>query len=154
MTEDILREALPGDAPGILRCVCDAYAMYVERIGKKPMPMLQDYAEVIARDEVYVAESAQGDILGVLVLEQTPEGFFLDNIAVSPNAQGRGLGRKLLELAESAALRRGEETLYLYTNEQMWENQTLYERFGYARYDQRVVSGYARFFYRKRLTPG
>ena len=43
--------------------------------------------------------------------EQTPEGFFLDNIAVGPNAQGRGLGRKLLELAESAALRRGERRM-------------------------------------------
>jgi ribosomal protein S18 acetylase RimI-like enzyme len=45
--------------------------------------------------------------LGVLVLAETGEGFLLDNVAVSPQTQGRGIGKKLLEFAEQRAQAKG-----------------------------------------------
>ena len=146
-----LRKALARDAPAILACVREAYAPYVERMGKEPGPMREDYTEVIARAQVHVAVDKEGGLAGVLVLELTADGFCLDNIAVRPLFHGKGVGRELLTLAEGEALRQGHSSLYLYTNECMHENQVLYARNGYVEYRRAVVKGYARIFYRKSL---
>ena len=151
MAEIALRPALPSDAPGIAACVCEAYVHYIERIGKQPGPMLEDYSLVIAEHMVHVA--AQGGlVLGAIVLKTTDEGFYLDNVAVRPFAKGTGVGRMLLELAESQAKQRGYTSIYLATHELMVENRALYNRIGYVEYDHRVVSGYPRVFFRKTLT--
>jgi ribosomal protein S18 acetylase RimI-like enzyme len=92
------------------------------------------------------------EIVGVLVLAHTEEGFCLDNIAVRPDWQGSGIGRQLLQLAESEAGRQGFDSIYLYTNELMSENRALYRKIGYRDYDRRIVDGYRRVFLRKRLT--
>ena len=42
-----LRSATADDAPLIAALVASAYAHYVERIGRLPGPMTQDYPEVI-----------------------------------------------------------------------------------------------------------
>ena len=65
-----------------------AYSHYVSRIGKPPGPMLDDYAKRIADGQTWVLEDA-GRIVGILVLEETPAGLLLDNIAVLPECQGR-----------------------------------------------------------------
>jgi N-acetylglutamate synthase-like GNAT family acetyltransferase len=145
-----LREANVADVGAVTRCVCAAYLRYVERIGRQPWPMLQDYRRIIATSQVHVAEH-QGRIVGVLELRITGDGFLLDNIAVDPAAQGIGVGRRLLELDEREAARRGFSSIYLMTNEKMTENQALYTRIGYVPFDRQTVDGYARVLMRKRL---
>jgi len=145
-----IRRARPDDVPGITRCVCAAYLQYIERIGKQPAPMLQNYAAVITASQVHVAERA-GRILGVLELVVTDEGFLLDSVAVDPVARGTGVGRQLLEFAEGEARRQGHASIYLMTNEKMIENQALYTRIGYVLFDRRVVHGYPRVLLRKAL---
>ena len=94
---------------------------------------------------------AGGRVVGVIVLTSTEEGFCLDNVAVRPSFQGKGVGRRLLRFAESEALRQGYDSIYLYTNELMSENRALYCRIGYVEYDHRVVDGYPRAYSRKVL---
>jgi GNAT superfamily N-acetyltransferase len=127
-----------------------AYRHYIERIGREPGPMLEDYADVIRERHVTIAESG-GRLAGVLVLDRTDEGFLLENVAVDPVHKGKGLGRALLERAESEAKRAGFDSIYLYTHEKMTENQALYAKIGYVEYDRRVEAGLARVFMRKRL---
>ena len=112
--------------------------------------MLQDYSSVILTSQVHVAEQ-DGRIVGVLELLVTDEGFLLDSIAVDPPVQGSGVGRQLLEFAESEARRQGFESIYLMTNEKMTENQELYARIGYVLFDRQVVHGYSRVLMRKSL---
>lgn len=81
----------------------------------------------------------------------TAEGFYVDNVAVRPSVKGKGVGRRLLELAEREARRQGYESIYLATHELMAENRALYQRIGYVEYDHRVVNGYPRVFFRKAL---
>jgi GNAT superfamily N-acetyltransferase len=150
MTAIVLRPALPSDAPGVAACVCEGYVHYIERIGKQPGPMLEDYSVVITEAIVHVA--AQGDrVVGAIVLKTTEEGFYLDNVAVRPSAKGSGVGRLLLQLAESEARQRGYASIYLATHELMVENRALYARIGYVEYDHRLVNGYPRVFFRKAL---
>lgn len=146
-----LRPAKPQDAAAIAACVCEAYVHYIERIGKQPGPMLEDYAQVVSDSQVHVAVSA-GRVVGAIVLKTTDEGFYVDNVAVRPDVKGQGVGRLLLELAETEARRQGYKSIYLATHELMVENRALYLRIGYEEYDRRVVSGYPRVFFRKALS--
>jgi GNAT superfamily N-acetyltransferase len=146
----VIRAATAADVPGVTRCVCAAYLQYIERVGKQPAPMLQDYSNVIHASQVHVA-ARDRYILGVLELLVTDEGFLLDSIAVDPSAQGTGIGRTLFEFAEQEARRQGYDSIYLMTNEKMTENQELYSRIGYVLFDRRIVHGYPRVLMRKAL---
>jgi ribosomal protein S18 acetylase RimI-like enzyme len=150
MRRPSLRPATVADAPRLTEVVHAAYAHYVERLGGPPRPMTDDYTEVVRDYDVTVAERG-GAIAGLIVLGSGEEGFFVDNVAVDPSHQGSGVGRALLEHAESAARRAGFDSIYLYTHELMAENLALYSRAGYVEYDRRL-HGDARLVYlRKRL---
>jgi N-acetylglutamate synthase-like GNAT family acetyltransferase len=145
------RTATLQDVAGITACVCEAYVHYIERIGKRPGPMLEDFDETVRTAQVHVAE-ADGRIVGVAVFKINDEGFYLDNIAVRPSVKGSGVGRSLLELAEAEARRQGFASIFLATHELMHENRALYGRVGYVEFDHRVVSGFPRVFLRKQLS--
>ena len=148
-----IRQARAADAIAAFACAQAAFAIYVDRIGKPPGPMLLDYAAEIAAGHVWVAET-KGRIVGALVQFETKDGFYIDTVAAHPDAQGTGVGRALLVYAEQEALRRGYDSLYLCTNEKMTENQVFYPRIGYVETARRLEDGYQRVFYRKSLGQG
>jgi GNAT superfamily N-acetyltransferase len=146
-----LRPATARDVARIKACIDASYGHYVERIGRLPGPMRDDYAEILrTRRSVMVAELGDS-IVGVLVLDVTDEGFCLETVGVEPAHWGKGLGRTLLEFAEAEARRAGYDSIYLYTHQKMTENQALYARIGYVEYDRRVEGGLPRVYMRKRL---
>ena len=146
-----LRRATLADAKAVAALVDRAYGHYVERLGGRPGPMSEDYAQVIRDHEVTLAESGEA-ILGVLVLAVTDSGFTIENVAVDPAERGRGLGRILLELAEAEARRAGFDSIHLYTHERMAENLALYERIGYVEYGRRPIGEAWLVLMRKRLS--
>jgi ribosomal protein S18 acetylase RimI-like enzyme len=141
----LLRSATAADVPRLAELVQAAYGHYVERVGGPPRPMTDDYADVVRRQEVTVAEH-EGEVVGLIVLGVGAEGFVIDNVAVDPSHQGSGVGRALLEHAEVAARRNGFDSVYLFTHEKMTENLALYSRVGYVEYDRRL-HGDARLVY-------
>jgi len=128
--------------------VREAYAPYVPRIGREPAPMTADYADLIGCGEVWVADEA-GRVVGVLVLRPGATALLLENVAVVPERQGRGIGRVLIAFAERKARDLGLTEISLYTNERMVENIHLYRKLGYVETDRRVEDGFARVFFRK-----
>jgi ribosomal protein S18 acetylase RimI-like enzyme len=146
-----IRSARLEDAAAVTACVTAAYSPYVARIGNPPGPMLQDYAELIRQHNVFVLSKGK-NIIGVLVLIEKEQALLLDNVAVHPDYQGKGLGRKLIELAESESLRLGFSTIILYTNERMTENIDLYKKLGFMETERRFEQGYRRVYMRKDLS--
>jgi ribosomal protein S18 acetylase RimI-like enzyme len=145
-----LRSATAADVPRLAELAEAAYGHYVERLDGPPRPLVDDYAEVVRDWRVTVAER-RGEVVGMIVHGESDEGFVVDNVAVDPAHQGRGVGRELLEHAEVAARAAGFDSIYLYTHERMSENLALYSRIGYVEYDRRL-HGDARLVYmRKKL---
>jgi ribosomal protein S18 acetylase RimI-like enzyme len=88
------------DRIGIIACA--AYSKYLTRIGRAPAPMLAGFATHIARNTATVIE-IEGQVRGFMIAWPETNAYFIDNIAVEPIAQGRGLGRTLIEYAVSKA---------------------------------------------------
>ena len=108
-----------------------AYAHYVALLGREPMPMGEDYASRIAAGEIWLLEEL-GDTLGLIVLEDDGDSLTIFSIAIAPQHQHHGLGRRLLAFAESEARRRGAGALKLYTNAKMTRNIAIYARAGFV----------------------
>lgn len=149
----MIRPASLADATTVAAIVRTAYAIYVERIGKPPGPMLDDYRRLIAVGYVSVLEDAAAEISGLVVLIDKPDHLLLDNIAVWPDRQGQGIGRQLIAFAESEARRRGFVELRLYTHVMMRENIALYLRLGFVETGRRHDCGYDRVFMTKIVDP-
>ena len=145
-----LRPARAEEAPALRQMVRSAYAHYVPRLDREPAPMLDDYAARITDHQAFVLE-ADGALQGLAVLEDSETGLFLDNIAVAPVAQGKGLGRQMLAWIEAEGRRRGHQRLWLYTNEVMAENIAMYQRLGFGETHRAEEAGYHRVFFEKSL---
>jgi GNAT superfamily N-acetyltransferase len=146
--ETSIRGGTSSDIEPIRRLVEEAYSLYVPRIGRKPAPMTADYAALVAAGAVTVAE-LDGELAGVLVTHPEPAHLLVENVAVAPRHQGRGLGRLLLERAEEQARGLGLTELRLYTNEAMAENLAMYPHLGYVEVGRNMEDGFARVHFRK-----
>jgi ribosomal protein S18 acetylase RimI-like enzyme len=150
MGEIRIRAATLADVPVVADIVEHAYGPYIARIGKRPGPLLDDYAARVSEGVVWVIEEGT-TIAALIVLLPKVGHLLLDNIAVAPTRQGFGLGRRLLAFAEAEAVRRGYREIRLYTHEAMTENQRLYAAIGYQETGRGTEAGYERVFMCKRL---
>lgn len=147
--EHRFRRAVLSDARAVSELVDAAYRPYIERIGITPGPMTEDYREVIRTRQVTVAQ--RGRAIEGVVVTSAEDAFVTENVAVHPSARGQGVGRALLELAESKARRAGFDSIHLYTHEKMVANLSWYSRHGYIEYERRSQGDFALVFMRKRL---
>ena len=145
----MIRTAVPADRAAIEAIVRDAYSTYLDRMAKPPGPMLDDYAALIAAGAVSVHDD--GQIAAMIVLLPRRDHLLLDNVAVRRDRQGHGVGRRLIEFAESEARRLGHTELRLYTHVTMTENIALYSRLGFVETGRGREAGYDRVFMTKRL---
>jgi N-acetylglutamate synthase-like GNAT family acetyltransferase len=117
--DHISRQAEQEDHEALVDCIQAAYTKYIERIGKKPAPMLADYKALIAQGIVYVLADEKG-VRGVLVMKPQGKDMFVENVAVDPRFQG--LGRTLMAFVEQRTRKEQLGEIRLYTNELMTEN--------------------------------
>lgn len=147
----MIRRAEPEDCAAVAAVVNEAYGVYLERIGKPPGPMLDDYAVLIRNGAVSVLADDNSDIVAIVVLLARPDHLLLDNIAVRRDRQGQGLGRRLIAFAEAEARRLGYREVRLYTHVTMTENIALYTRLGFVETGRGSDAGYDRVFMAKRV---
>lgn len=110
-----IRQASEEDLPAIERVVNAAYKDYIPRIGKPPAPMTDDYGGQVALGNVWVLV-LDGAIVGLVVTVPQPDYVLLDNVAVVPEKQQSGLGRRLIDFAEARARLCGYREIHLYTS--------------------------------------
>jgi ribosomal protein S18 acetylase RimI-like enzyme len=109
-----LRQALGTDASAIRDLTREAYAKWVPVIGREPKPMTADYAEALRKHRIDLLY-LDGKLAALIETIAEPDHLLIENVAVSPAFQGRGLGRKLIAHAEQLAGSLGHDEIKLYT---------------------------------------
>ncbi|WP_167880927.1 GNAT family N-acetyltransferase [Methanococcoides sp. AM1] len=127
-----IRKAIVDDAQGLKSCMDLAYTKYLDRLkGERLPPMDVDYEEEITHFPVWVAES-DNEIVGGLILIFEDYYTTVANVAVRPDLQGTGLGRELMDLAESEAKRKGYLEMRLATHVLLTGNISFYNHLGWS----------------------
>ncbi|MCJ7706787.1 MAG: GNAT family N-acetyltransferase [Anaerolineales bacterium] len=145
-----IRKAVAQDAEAVAEITDAAYAKYVPLLGRRPQPMTADHRKMILEDEVWLLLCAD-DPVGVLVLVNEPNCALIYNVAIRPELQKQGLGRRLLDWAEEETRRGGRRRIRLYTNALMHANIALYERLGYRETEREPYLGSTRVHMSKRI---
>ncbi len=146
----MIRPAHPDDTAAVQRIVAEAYAPLAARMDKPPAPMLDNYASRIAEGVVEVLEQ-NGVVVAMIILVDLADALMLENVAVSPEVHGQGIGRRLTDHAETVARDRNYDKIRLYTHATMVENQAMYVRLGYVETTRGEDEGYDRVQFEKRL---
>lgn len=100
--------------------------------------MLKDWAKG-GRDDclVFVAEDDDGTLLGLAMVTLRPEllssndSSHLEAIVVAKQAEGRGIGARLMEAAEQGALAAGARSMSLHVFANNQRARRVYERCGF-----------------------
>ena len=134
------------DVPAVEALVREAYEPYVARIGRKPGPLLEDYAAIVADGRALVVRDGSR-IVGLLITSIHPDHLLVENVAVAASRRGTGLGARLLAVADDQARAAGVTEVRLYTHEKMTENIAYYPRHGFTETGRRTENGFTRVFF-------
>jgi ribosomal protein S18 acetylase RimI-like enzyme len=150
MGDERFRPAQPADISALLGLQA---AYYVEDGNPFVETVAREVWTALLSDDrlgrVWVAEAGPS-LVGYAVLtlgyslEHRGRDAFLDELYVAPPARGRGLGRKLMELLETACSELGVQALHLEVERDKAQAQALYRRRGFESHD--------RFLMTKRIT--
>lgn len=127
-----IRPATTADIDGIAALTERAYRPWTELLGYPPFPVTADHGAYVEAGLSWVGISETGQVCALMEMELDPGIWGIFNVAVDPEAHGRGHGRQMLEFAEREGRARGFKAIRLYTNKKMERNIELYRRFGYA----------------------
>jgi GNAT superfamily N-acetyltransferase len=148
-----LRRATSADAAAIRAVTRAAYARWVPLIGREPLPMRVDYEAAVLEHRFDLFQRGPA-ILALIETALREDHLWIENVAVHPDHQGHGLGRRLLAHAETLAQEAGRAELRLLTNAAFASNVSLYERSGYAVTAREAFMGGVTVFMAKRLHGG
>ncbi len=126
-----LRPATTEDAEAIRALTREAYCKWVPVIGREPLPMTIDYDEAVRKHRIDLLHM-DGKLAALIEMVPDDGHLLIENVAVSPAFQNRGLGRKLLAHAEQVAAAQGYSVIKLFTNKLFAANVQLYSKMGYG----------------------
>jgi GNAT superfamily N-acetyltransferase len=145
-----VRPAEPREAAAIRGVVRAAYSKWIPVIGREPLPMQADYQKALHDHHLDVAVE-HGQIVGLIETIARRDHVWIENVAVVPEAQGRGIGRQLLAHAECKAIDAGCFEARLLTNGSFEANMPLYTRLRYVVDRQEAFMGGTVIYMSKKL---
>jgi len=145
------RMATADDTKTIRRIVRLAYAKWIAVIGREPRPMTADYERAV-QEHRFALLCIGAEVVGLIETATKDDHLWIENVAVSPNHQGKGLGRRLLDHAERDAADAGFSETRLLTNADFRSNVSLYHHAGYVITHQEPFMGGTAVYMSKRLT--
>ncbi|MDX2159493.1 MAG: GNAT family N-acetyltransferase [Hyphomicrobiaceae bacterium] len=125
------RRAGAADLDAVVALQHAAYAKNRPILGVEPLPLQVDYADILGRMEVWLAEP-DGRLDGVLILEPRPDDLLIWSVATDPALPPSGVGRALIAWAETRAREIGRDVMRLYTGTLLTDRIAWYARHGYA----------------------
>lgn len=96
------------------------------------------------RDEIAFVAFHGGDMLGCIFCRPENGSLYVGKLAVSPAAQGRGIGKALLQTAEEVAQRLSLPSLRLETRIELVNNHRQFSSWGFLKTAENSHAGYER----------
>jgi GNAT superfamily N-acetyltransferase len=132
----IVRRAQFSDAaalPAIERSAAELFRCdpSLARLADAAVPDAKHHLRAIESDDVWVAQSADGALIGFVSAVQVDNELHIQELSVSQHFQGRGAGRKLLLAAIECARDRELYGLTLTTFRELPWNEAFYQRMGF-----------------------
>jgi GNAT superfamily N-acetyltransferase len=130
-----LRRAGPSDAAAVRTLTRLAYAKWVPLIGREPLPMTADYDRGVVDHMIDLYEK-DGSLQALIETIAAEDHLLIENLAVHPDQQGKGLGDLLLGHARNLARDLGYREIRLYTNAAFAANIAFYAKRGFSEYSR------------------
>ncbi|MBX9469755.1 MAG: GNAT family N-acetyltransferase [Rhizobium sp.] len=96
------------------------------------------------RDETGLIAEIGGRLVGCAFLRPEPDFLYVGKLAVSPEAQGAGIGSRFLAEAEAIARQLGKPALRLETRIELAGNHRRFAAWGFVRTAEKSHAGYDR----------
>ena len=146
------RRGTLADAGAIAALTRAAYAAWVPVIGREPMPMTVDYARAVQDHRIDLLHR-DGALVALIEMVPMPDHLWVENVAVAPDQQGKGLGRALLAHAEAVAQDMGLPELRLLTNGDFAANLVFYPRLDFVEDRREPFRSGTTVYFRKPVGP-
>jgi predicted N-acetyltransferase YhbS len=134
----------------LLKLICEAFA-YMDGVIDPPSSahaLTLENLRQKANDEVcFIARDENGKLLGCIFCKAEPATLYIGKLAVSPLAQGKGIGAALCAVAEQTAQQLGLKALRLQTRIELIANHWTFGRWGFVKTEERSHAGYQRITY-------
>lgn len=92
--------------------------------------MVADYEQAVREHQIDLIRVGS-ETIGLIETMLREDHLWIENVAIRPESQGKGLGRHLLAHAERKAIDAGRAEIRLLTNAAFEANVALYEKTGY-----------------------
>lgn len=132
-----IRHARPADAatlPAIERSAAELFRLdpNLAWLADSDVPDAAQHLQAIEQGNVWVAENAVGQLAGFLRAVEIDNQLHVEELSVSQDFQGQGIGRKLLVDVIEHARRRQLEAVTLTTFRDLPWNAPFYQRMGFV----------------------
>lgn len=97
-----------------------------------------------ARDEIAFVAFEDGQLVGCIFLKLEPGCLYLGKLAIAPAHQGKGIGRRLLSVAEDVAREKGRPALRLETRIELAGNHATFAKWGFTKTAENSHPGFTR----------
>lgn len=134
------------DWEGLLALLREAFAYMDGRIDPPSSLHSLDAAKlaVKAAEEELVLAFMDGALVGCLFAAPRGDALYLGKIAVRPDLRGRGIARRMFDLAEAGARARGFAALELQARIELVENHRTFTALGFQKTGEGSHPGYTR----------
>ncbi|ESW87343.1 acetyltransferase [Mesorhizobium sp. LSJC269B00] len=126
----IMRAFAPMD--GVIDPPSSAHLLCVESLRDKA-----------GRETVFVALQG-GQIAGCVFALERPDDFYIGKLAVEPELQGQGIGRRLMQAVEFLARSRNKPAIELQTRIELTVNHATFAGLGFRETERTAHDGYDR----------
>jgi predicted N-acetyltransferase YhbS len=97
-----------------------------------------------ARTEIAFVAVDGEDLVGCIFLKPEPDCLYIGKLAVSPDAQGKGIGKRLLVIGEDVAKTLELPSLRLETRVELTANHVVFSHWGFVKTAENAHPGFDR----------
>jgi N-acetylglutamate synthase-like GNAT family acetyltransferase len=130
----VIRLASADDSPAIAAVLFDAFSRHRQNYTPEAFavvtPAVEEIETRFSEGPIWIAE-LDGDAVGTVSLTTEPEGLYIRSMAVKPEAQGFGIGHRLLDALDEYVSDSEIKRIFLYTTYFVPGAKGLYEKHGF-----------------------